>query len=267
MKNLGFIYSPLFLEHNPGAYHPECSERLQSIIDKLKTENIWNSLTHYSPESAIKDDILLAHHKDLVEYNLSQYGKENFQLDPDTILSEESIPAAMTAAGAGILATKLVLNEAKHKRVFVACRPPGHHAEFNRTMGFCIFNNIAIAAAYAIKKGFVKNALIIDWDVHHGNGTQEIFYKRSDVFYLSLHQSPLYPGTGATSEKGFDVGEGFTLNCPLPAKTNDEKFINTLEQALLKVEEKFSPDILFISAGFDSHFSDQIGRASCRERV
>ncbi|KAA3609986.1 MAG: histone deacetylase [Calditrichaeota bacterium] len=259
MNTIGYISDPIFLEHNPGEFHPERADRLRAIESHLKKSGIWTRLSHFSPPPATKNQLCLAHNKNLVEYNLAQNGIENFVIDGDTILSEQSISAALKAVGAGIHAVDLVFKEKSHSRIFTAVRPPGHHAEKNRSMGFCIFNNIAIAAAYAIEKKYIKSALIIDWDVHHGNGTQDIFYNRDDVFYLSLHQSPLFPGTGFSNETGADEGVGYTLNIPLDSSQDDGTYCKILSDALSKIGKVFSPDLVFISAGFDAHVSDPIG--------
>jgi len=259
MKNIGFISAPIFLEHKPGEFHPERPQRLKAIEARLKETGFWDQLTHYPPISATNSLLCLAHDKSLVEFNLAQSGKEYFAIDGDTILSEQSIGVALEAAGAGILAVDLIFNQKKHSRIFTAVRPPGHHAENNRSMGFCIFNNIAVAAAYAIEKKYISKALIVDWDVHHGNGTQDIFYDRDDVFYLSIHQSPLFPGTGFENETGRGVGDGFTLNVPLSSGQDDIKYQGILSDSLAQIEEQFSPNLVLISAGFDAHISDPIG--------
>ncbi len=259
MEKIGFISSPIFLEHDPGEFHPEHPDRLRAIESKLKKTGLWDQLTHYPPRFATKESLCLVHDKNLVEFNLAQSGKENFRIDGDTVLSEQSIIAATQAAGAGINAVDLIFKEKQLSKIFAAVRPPGHHAEKDRSMGFCIFNNIAIAAAYAIEKEFIKKVLIVDWDVHHGNGTQNIFYERDDVYYFSIHQSPLFPGTGSATETGSGKGKGFTLNVPLNGGQGDKIYMEVLSESLSKIEQTFSPDLILISAGFDAHISDPIG--------
>lgn len=222
------------------------------------------NLDHYSPVATDREVLLLAHDPDLIDYNISHQGHKA-SLDGDTHLSEESIAVALHAVGSGLLALELIFEQKRYSKIFAAVRPPGHHAEFNRSMGFCIFNNVAVAAAYAIKKKYAENVLIIDWDVHHGNGTQDIFYRREDVFYMSMHQSPLYPGTGFATEIGTAAGEGFTLNYPLVAGSGDKTYIAILKEALNNIESVFSPDIIFISAGFDAHKNDPIGGMNVSE--
>jgi acetoin utilization deacetylase AcuC-like enzyme len=263
---LAYIYSPVFLKHNPGGGHLERPDRLSAIESHLKEKDLWSKLQHYNPEAIKNNELFLVHDKQLVEYNIAQKGKSYFVLDAgDTVLSKHSIDAALQAAGSGTMAADLIFKEKKHNRVFAAVRPPGHHAEYKRSMGFCVFNNIAVAAAYAIEKNYIENALIIDWDVHHGNGTQNIFYNRSDVFYLSIHQSPFYPYTGAAAETGVDTGDGYTLNIPLQAGQNDEVYLQVLQEALKKIEKKFSPDLLLVSAGFDAHRDDLLGQMRVSE--
>ncbi len=259
MKKTGFISGPIFLEHNPGQFHPERPARLQAIESELKKSAIWKTLAHYSPVTSAKDLLLLAHSSELVGYNLKQSGINNFAIDGDTILSSESINVALEAAGSGIFAVDLIYKQNQHSKIFTAVRPPGHHAEKNRSMGFCIFNNISVAAAYAIKKNYVSKVLIIDWDVHHGNGTQDIFYDRDDVFYFSMHQSPLFPGTGFVNETGTGPGKGYTLNIPINAGKGNAEYLKILQHSLSKIEDMFVPDLVLISAGFDAHISDPIG--------
>lgn len=265
-SSLAFIYSPLYLEHNPGGGHLERPERLSAIEAYLKKTGIWDQLQHYKPSVAQKEEIFLVHNEKLVEYNIAQKGKSYFVLDGgDTVLSAKSIEASLEAVGAGILAADIIFKQKKHSRVFAAVRPPGHHAEYNQSMGFCIFNNIAVAAAYAVHKKYINKALIIDWDVHHGNGTQNIFYNRNDVFYFSIHQSPFYPGTGNSYEMGVNAGKGFTLNKPLSAGQNDDVYLHVLNESLEKIEKTFSPDLVLISSGFDAHKDDPLGQMQVSE--
>jgi acetoin utilization deacetylase AcuC-like enzyme len=259
-----FISSPLYQKHFPGSYHPERPQRLEAIENCLKSNHFWENLEHIAPQKADEKDLLLAHSNELVHFNLSQRGK-SVALDTDTILSEHSIETALHAAGAAIQSVELVLNKGKSKRVFAAVRPPGHHAEYNRSMGFCIFNNVAVAAAFALERKYVSKVLVIDWDVHHGNGTQEIFYRRDDVFYFSIHQSPLYPGTGSVSETGIGRGAGYTLNQPLSSGSDDLVYEKVLLDSLRQIEEVFTPEIVFISAGFDAHKNDPIGGMALSE--
>ncbi|HHJ52788.1 MAG TPA: histone deacetylase [Caldithrix abyssi] len=259
MSRLAVLYHPIFLEHQPGSSHPESPRRLQSIMDLLQNKGFWNKATLMQPAAATREQIALIHDPEYIAYVESKRGLDHALLDGgDTVLSASSVDAAEFAAGAAIQAVNLVF-EQEYDKVFAAVRPPGHHAERGKGMGFCIFNNIAIAAGYALHHGFAKKILIVDWDVHHGNGTQEIFYANPDVFYLSLHQFPLYPMSGTRRQTGEGAGEGFTMNAPLPAGSGDDEYAATLESALLEIERMFKPDLLLISAGFDAHVHDPLG--------
>ncbi len=253
MQRVGFIYNDIFLEHETPQWHPETSNRLITIISTLKNSDIWDRLIHINPIKATFDDINLVHTKKYIE-EIKNFGTG--YLDADTFMSAHSLDAAMYAAGAVIEA----INRCKSGEIqsaFCAVRPPGHHAEAERAMGFCIFNNIAIGARYAQKVGY-KKAFIIDFDVHHGNGTQHIFEDDDTVFYFSTHQYPHYPGTGSESEKGRGAGEGYTLNIPMMAGSGDKEFMQIYQDILPGIVSRFSPDILLVSAGYDIRNEDPL---------
>lgn len=259
MGKLAYIYHPVFEKHNPGIGHPECPERLQSIQNYLKKKGFSDRYTLFTPELAANETIELVHAKDYVEYINSLSGVEHEVLDlGDTIINEFSVEAAFRAAGAANMAVDLLFNEG-YDKVFCAVRPPGHHAEYNQAKGFCIFNNIAIAARIAQSKKYANKILIIDWDVHHGNGTQNAFYEDDTVFYFSIHQYPFFPGSGREYETGNGKGEGFTLNIPFTGGCTEQEYIYEFEQALKKIEIVFQPGLILISAGFDAHELDPIG--------
>lgn len=259
MGKLAYIYHPIFEQHNPGPGHPECPERLQSIQSYLKDKDFTNRFIQITPEPAGFDEIALVHSQDYMKSIQKLSGAEHEVLDTgDTIINEFSVDAAFLAAGAAKSAVELIFNDG-YDKVFCAVRPPGHHAEYNQAKGFCIFNNIAIAARLAQAKNYAKNILIIDWDIHHGNGTQNTFYEDNTVFYFSMHQYPFYPGSGRENETGKGKGEGFTLNIPLISGCNEGEYIRKFEQALKKIEYIFKPDVILISAGFDAHELDPIG--------
>jgi len=259
MAQLAFLYDPLFQKHDPGAGHAEAPRRLQSIIRLLQNNGFLNKVTVLSPQEAEPSFLSLVHASSYVNSILQLRGIERYVLDHgDTILTEHSVDAALLAAGAAKTAVDLIFGDTFDK-IFAAVRPPGHHALADRGMGFCIFNNIALAARYALQKERVQRVLIIDWDVHHGNGTQQIFYEDASVFYLSLHQFPFYPRSGSAGESGRGAGEGFTLNIPLPAGQGNDAYVRHLEQALTVVEGRFKPDLVLLSAGFDAHASDPLG--------
>jgi len=211
-----------------------------------------------SVEPAAVDDICLVHDRNYVQRLLSPKSEKAIMLDPDTVFSPSTGKAAVTAAGAVIKAVNLVFGRSNY-RAFCAVRPPGHHAERDRAMGFCIFNNIAIGAAYAIARRLAGRVAIIDWDVHHGNGTQNAFYDRSDVLFISLHRYPYYPGTGSAFEKGVGSGSGFTVNLPMTPGSGDEDYRRAFEETILPLLGDYRPDLIMISAGFDCHADDPLG--------
>ena len=253
------MYDPLFLKHDPGYGHPETPQRLQSIQSYLENRGFFDRAELIQPEPVTREDLKLIHSEEYIDFVLKQAGRENVVLDyGDTRLSEESVEAALLAAGSALKAIDLIYDD-NFDKVFAAVRPPGHHAVKNSAMGFCVFNNIALCAAYAIKSEKATRVLIVDWDVHHGNGTQDMFYTSDQVFYLSLHQYPFYPMTGKAEESGVNSGAGYTMNCPLSHGTNDDEYVRILDEALEEIERHFIPDLVLISAGFDAHAADPIG--------
>jgi acetoin utilization deacetylase AcuC-like enzyme len=247
-----------FLDHQTGA-HPETPRRLDAIHGVLEGDSeLWDKLEHVRPTAASEGDIERCHSAHLIEDIREAAARGVERLDADTVISRESFQVARLAAGAATRAVDLVMGS-DVDNVFAAVRPPGHHAGTEVAMGFCLFNNAAIGARYAQAVYDVERVLIIDWDVHHGNGTQEIFYRDPTVFYFSTHQYPYYPGTGARTETGEGPGDGTILNVPLgvatPAATHREAF----QDALDDIESRFHPDLVIISAGFDSRRDDPLG--------
>lgn len=250
-NSTGIIYHSDYLKHDTGL-HPENKERLISIISHLKKTGILERLDLIKPRRAELNELQYIHHRDHIE-KVRRCSEIKLQLDPDTILSTESYDVATLAAGGAITAVDVVIDNVENS--FALVRPPGHHATPVRSMGFCLFNNVAIAARHAQKKG-LKHVLIVDWDVHHGNGTQEAFYGDPSVLYFSTHQYPHYPGTGWMDEVGKGEGLGYNINVPLPVGTDDSGFVAAFEEILLPAALEFSPDIVLISAGFDASLSD-----------
>jgi acetoin utilization deacetylase AcuC-like enzyme len=247
-----------YLKHDTGV-HPENFRRLESILTALKNDrDLWRRLELIAPNPASDKDIERCHRPELIEEIRMRCERGVGFVDRDTRISGESFEVARLAAGAAIGAVDSVMTE-DGGRAFGVIRPPGHHATAVQSMGFCLFNNAAIAARYAQARYGVERVLIIDWDVHHGNGTQEIFWTDASVFYFSTHQYPYYPGTGAASERGADKGEGYTLNLPLRAGTPARDHRQAFRDALIQIERKFHPDLVIVSAGFDSRRGDPLG--------
>jgi acetoin utilization deacetylase AcuC-like enzyme len=251
------IYDSAYLNHNTGN-HPENAHRLERILETLKAGELGRHVRMQKPAAATVDDLGRVHRHEMVEHvkQLCESGAR--YIDMDTHISRESYAVALLAAGAAISAVDAVMKE-DGGRAFGLIRPPGHHARPQTSMGFCLFNNAAIGARYAQARYGVETVLIIDWDVHHGNGTQEIFWTDPTVFYFSTHQYPFYPGTGAASERGEGKGEGFTLNVPLRAGTTGRAHREAFKDALHDIDRRFSPDLVIISAGFDSRRGDLLG--------
>jgi acetoin utilization deacetylase AcuC-like enzyme len=252
------ITDPRFLDHETGA-HPETPLRLEAIEGALEDDSqLWDRLEHAVPRSASEDEIARCHSRHLIEDIREAAASGVERLDADTVISRESFEVARLAAGAAITAVDLVMGD-EGDNVFAAVRPPDHHAGTEVAMGFCLFNNAASAARYAQVVHDLERVLVIDWDVHHGNGTQEIFYRDPTVFYFSTHQYPFYPGTGARTEAGEGPGEGSILKVPLRAATLASDHREAFEDALSRIEDQFPPDLIIISAGFDSRRDDPLG--------
>jgi acetoin utilization deacetylase AcuC-like enzyme len=258
-QTIGFVSSDFYLEHISPGSHPERPDRLRAIITHLKECGLWNHLKHIQPVAAKIDHILAVHAQQHVDRVRRVCERGGGLLDEgDTYAVPQSFEIAMLASGGVVGAIDAVIGK-KVNSAFCAVRPPGHHAERDKAMGFCLFNNVAIGARYAQQDYGLERVIILDWDVHHGNGTQHIFEQDPSVFYISLHQYPFYPGTGARHERGIGEGEGFTLNCPLPAGTGEARYLQAFSEEIVLTLEKFKPDLLIISAGFDAHKDDPLG--------
>jgi acetoin utilization deacetylase AcuC-like enzyme len=254
----GFLYDERFLDHNAGPGHPERRERLTSTMAHLQAQPWFEQLHMLTPRAANEDSIRRVHSHDLIERARSACERELPFLDVmDTGVSRDSFEVALLAAGgAEELADRVMAGDVDN--AFALCRPPGHHAEHDLALGFCLFNNVAIAARHLQKQHGLDKVLILDWDVHHGNGTQHSFEDDPSVLYVSTHQYPYYPGTGAYSETGIGRGEGATLNCPMPAGAGDEQYRRAFSEKILPKIDQFAPDFVIISAGFDAHVDDPL---------
>jgi len=260
--SFGLIRHPIFQEHQTGS-HPECPRRLQAIEKNLESTGVLEALVPLDFKPAEKEDILRVHSLRVFETVMAKSDEGGGWIDSDTVLSSASGRVGLQAVGAGIAAVEAVL-AGQVKRAMCLTRPPGHHATPTRSMGFCLFNNIAIAADHLLANDKISKVAILDFDVHHGNGTQDIFYERGDVFFASLHQWPHYPGTGAAGDLGRGEGEGKNLNFPLPGGTEEPTWFACFEKAI-EVIGNFDPDFLLISSGFDSHRADPLGNFPLNE--
>lgn len=262
MSRTGFVYHPDYLAHDMGAYHPESPGRLRAIVSRLETTGLLPQLIQIAPHPPDADWIgswVTQVHAPAYLKHLQGHVPEQgrISLDPDTSMSSGSLNAAYLAVG-GVLAAADAIVEGRAQNVFCAVRPPGHHAESTHAMGFCLFNNVAIAARYLQKRHGLERVAIVDWDVHHGNGTQHTFYEDPSVYFFSTHQYPYYPGTGKADETGSGRGQGYTKNVPLPAGMGDAEYVRIFDTVLRPALKAYRPDAIIISAGFDAHRDDPL---------
>ncbi len=257
MGKTGLVYHPAYLEHDMGVGHPESPNRLRAIMQQLDQSGTGARLTKIEPRKAEDEWITQVHTPGYVA-TLNAHVPTNgrVSLDPDTSMSPGSLTAAYLAAGGALAAVDAIMTGLVD-HVFCAVRPPGHHAEAGRAMGFCLLNNVAIAARYVRKRYGLQRVLIVDWDVHHGNGTQHSFENDPSVLFFSTHQYPHYPGTGRATERGTGAGEGFTINVPMEAGGDDE-YRAIFQKSLVPVADAFKPEFVIISAGFDAHKDDPL---------
>jgi acetoin utilization deacetylase AcuC-like enzyme len=259
-KTTAIAADPICREHLIGREHPERPERFDAVEGALRKAGLLERLAPLATRAATDEELLLCHRREYLR--LARHDVESgypYLSTGDTDIGPESWKAAARAAGAALNAVDAVA-EGRARNAFCLVRPPGHHANAARGMGFCLFNNIAIAARYAQKNHKVGRVLIVDWDVHHGNGTQDIFYSDPSVFFFSTHQWPLYPGTGRADERGAGPAEGTTMNCPFPAGSGRAEILGAVEKGLMTAMKAYRPELVLISAGFDSRIDDLLGR-------
>jgi len=253
------LSDPLCRQHDPGPGHPESHKRYDAVHAGLRDAGLGTRMKSFPAREITQEDLLLAHTPGYLELAKDEILRGEEQLSTgDTSVSPTSWEAALRAAGCALAAVDAVMR-GEADNAFCAVRPPGHHANANRGMGFCVLNNVALAARHAQRRHGISRVLIVDWDVHHGNGTQDIFYEDDSVFFFSTHQSPLYPGTGRATEAGAGKGLGATLNCPLPAGSGRAEIFEAFEQKLIPAADAFQPEFVIISAGFDSRIGDPLG--------
>lgn len=253
----GIVKDMRYTEHDMGAFHVENPQRIEAIYRMIEKE-ISFPLVEIKPDAASEKDIQLIHTPSYLKHIKDTSGKTSVVLDPDTSTSARSYETALLAVG-GVLKTADLIMEGKIQNGFALVRPPGHHAEASQAMGFCLFNNIAIGAEYLIRNYGLKRILIVDWDLHHGNGTQHSFYTRDDILYFSTHQYPHYPGTGHWSETGAGKGKGFTVNVPLSSGKTDEDYFIIYKKILSPIASAYNPEFILVSAGFDIYYADPLG--------
>jgi acetoin utilization deacetylase AcuC-like enzyme len=260
------LADPIFREHLAGREHPERPERFDAVVRGLRQAGLLERLARVDRRAATEEELLLCHTAEYLRTarHDALSGRPSLSTG-DTDITPNSWDVASQAAG-GVLNAVDAVATGRVRNAFCAVRPPGHHATASRGMGFCFFNNAALAARYAQRRHGLERALIVDWDVHHGNGTEDIFYSDPTVFYCSTHQWPLYPGTGRADETGEGAGQGTTMNFPFPAGSGRKEILGAVENSLAPAAERFRPDLVVISAGFDSRVGDPLGRFTLTDR-
>lgn len=263
MKKTGVVYSEKYLLHKTGLRHPECPSRLRVIMRNLKSSGILadSNIQLVEPQSASINNLRLVHDHNYIEQiqQFCRYGSRKLDLE-STVVSRESFEIARLAVGGAMKAVDVVMR-GKFRNVFAFVRPPGHHAGANYPMGFCLFNNVALAASYLLEHFDLERVLILDIDAHHGNGTQDIFYRSNKVLYVSLHEDPIeFPLTGFADEVGKDKGRGYSVNVPLPYGSNDKIYLQAFNKIASPIMSQYQPQFILVSTGFDNHYSDPVGK-------
>ncbi|HEY1759309.1 MAG TPA: histone deacetylase [Bryobacteraceae bacterium] len=265
-KPTALLADPISRLHDTGAEHPEQPQRFDAVVQALDRGGLMPRLLRVHPRAATEDEIAACHGRRYIETaHLDILSGARELSTGDTVVSPESWDVALNAAG-GILNAVDAVMDGSAQNAFCVVRPPGHHARPDQGMGFCIFNNVAIAARYAQRRHGLGKVLIADWDVHHGNGTQDIFYSDGSVFFFSTHQSPWYPFTGAADQTGVGRGKECTLNCPFPAGSGHTEVVGAFREQLRRAADRFRPDLVLISAGFDSRMADPLGRFTLSDK-
>lgn len=264
MARSAVVIDPDYLKHDPGHFHPESPERLKVLLD-LSRELDSESFELLPPRPALREEVESCHSSDYIELIQATSTTNRYALDGDTVTCRDSFGVGLLAVG-GFLKLLDSIAAGDCRNGFALVRPPGHHALRDRAMGFCLFNTAAIGAHHLKRHYGAKRILIMDWDVHHGNGTQDAFYQDPSVLYLSTHQYPYYPGTGAMDEVGIGEGEGHTVNIPLPAGCGDGEYLRVFKRIVMPIGEKYGPEWILVSAGFDPHRRDPLGGMDVTER-
>jgi len=250
------LYHPIYLKHLTGPEHPERPERITVTLSVLEEKGIISRVIRTKPQKVSMENLTLVHPVSYVKEVKELTSQGGGNLDSDTVLCPNSYEAALFAAGAATTAVDEVLN-GESDNAFCLVRPPGHHAISRKGMGFCVFNNLAVGAKYAQKRG-LSRILILDWDAHHGNGIQDVFYDDPNVLYISLHQYPCYPGSGYLDQVGVGKGRGFTINFPLPAGTGDVLCMKIFDEVVNPIAYQFKPELIMVAGGYDGHFADPL---------
>ncbi|MFQ5738252.1 MAG: histone deacetylase [Acidobacteriota bacterium] len=261
----GIVVDPVFVRHAPPPGHPERPDRIRSLLQALESWEKRSALQVFAPTPVDPSLLGRIHSEALLEQIRNTAGRDRSQIDPDTYASARSYEVALLAAGGVVDLTSRLL-DGEIETGFALIRPPGHHAESERAMGFCLFNNVALAAEFALASKGIDKVAIVDFDVHHGNGTQQIFYERPDLLYISTHQYPLYPGSGDWNETGRGAGRGFSVNFPLPAGMGNTFYVSLFQDFILPIVRSFAPDLVLVSAGYDAHREDPLAGMNLDER-
>ncbi len=254
----GLVTDPAYLEHAPGNW-PESPERLRGVLDRFASSRVHDLVKLLAARPATDRELRRVHHEGYLRLLETLAGRGGGYLDRDTVVTSRSYEAARLAAGGCLAAVDAAFSTSGPGASLCLVRPPGHHAFPGRGTGFCLLNNVAVAACHALEHHHVERVLIVDWDVHHGNGTESVFYGRSDVLYMSIHQSPLYPGTGELTDTGEGEGEGYNINLPLPPGGGDEDLLAAFDRLFLPIARAYRPQLVLISSGHDGHFADPLG--------